>query len=184
MSLRRCHPMGQVADRNSNHSGLLVCIEASMIATGTAIAYWWVTIPPTTNLGAATDECDAHRVDFGFSFIPSSVNWRVPIALQSLFAFGLLYGIHYMPECESDRFLSSDSSLIYVLQLLDGSSPRESSQRDSVSLPPSSPHHSTTPGSLPRPGSFSSLSREHLRSGRGISSLVDPLSTSVVSGSV
>lgn len=50
-----------------------------MIATGTAIAYW---------------------IDFGLSFVHTSLNWRLPIALQVIFAIGLLAGVHYLPECE------------------------------------------------------------------------------------
>lgn len=63
----------------SSPTGLLVCIEASMIATGTVIAYW---------------------IDYGMSFVISSVNWRLPIGLQIVFAAGLLVGIHFLPECE------------------------------------------------------------------------------------
>lgn len=72
-----------VAETSRSHNrGLLVCIEASMIATGTAIAYW---------------------IDFGLSFIKSSVNWRLPIALQILFAIGLVAGVLVLPE--SPRWL-------------------------------------------------------------------------------
>lgn len=43
-----------------------------MVAGGTVIAYW---------------------VDFGLSYVPSSVAWRVPIALQIVFAVALFCGI-------------------------------------------------------------------------------------------
>ncbi|KAK4705020.1 hypothetical protein P7C70_g1189, partial [Phenoliferia sp. Uapishka_3] len=67
-----------VAETSRSHNrGLLVCIEASMIATGTAIAYW---------------------VDFGLSFVHTSINWRLPIALQILFAVGLLIGVYFLPD--------------------------------------------------------------------------------------
>ncbi|CEQ42903.1 SPOSA6832_04782 [Sporobolomyces salmonicolor] len=66
----------------SHNRGLLICIEASMIATGTAIAYW---------------------IDFGLSFVHSSFNWRFPIAFQILFAIGLMTGVHFLPE--SPRWL-------------------------------------------------------------------------------
>ncbi|KAK4700129.1 hypothetical protein P7C70_g6123, partial [Phenoliferia sp. Uapishka_3] len=75
-----------VAETSRSHNrGLLVCIEASMIATGTAIAYW---------------------VDFGLSFIKTSINWRLPIALQIIFAAGLFFGATYLPE--SPRWLMQD----------------------------------------------------------------------------
>lgn len=47
-------------------------MEAAMVAGGTVIAYW---------------------VDFGLSYVPSSVAWRVPIALQIVFAVALFAGI-------------------------------------------------------------------------------------------
>ena len=51
-----------VAETTKSHNrGYLVCMEAAMVAGGTVIAYW---------------------VDFGLSYVPSSVAWRVPIALQ------------------------------------------------------------------------------------------------------
>ncbi|KAL8284081.1 hypothetical protein RQP46_005194 [Phenoliferia psychrophenolica] len=73
----------------SHHRGLLVCIEASMIASGTAVAYW---------------------IDYAFSFVHSSANWRIPIALQSVFAFGLLIGVYFLPE--SPRWLISNGQLV------------------------------------------------------------------------
>ncbi|KAL8287655.1 hypothetical protein RQP46_003513 [Phenoliferia psychrophenolica] len=72
-----------VAETSRSHNrGLLVCIEASMIATGTAIAYW---------------------VDFGLSFVHTSINWRLPIALQIIFAAATLFGVWHLPE--SPRWL-------------------------------------------------------------------------------
>lgn len=72
-----------VAETSKSHNrGLLVSIEASMIAAGTALAYW---------------------IDFGLSFVLTSVNWRFPIAFQVIFAFGLLFGVAYLPE--SPRWL-------------------------------------------------------------------------------
>lgn len=63
----------------------MVCIEASMIATGTVIAYW---------------------IDFGLSFVTEEakdVSWRFPIAFQIVFAFGLFAGAYYLPD--SPRWL-------------------------------------------------------------------------------
>ncbi|GJN93425.1 hypothetical protein Rhopal_006480-T1 [Rhodotorula paludigena] len=66
----------------SHNRGLLICIEASMIAIGTALAYW---------------------IDFGLSYVDSSVAWRFPIAFQIVFAIMLVYGVWFLPE--SPRWL-------------------------------------------------------------------------------
>ena len=66
-----------------------------MIATGTAIAYWCVLLLLRPSLFAHVP-C---RVDFGLSFVKTSINWRLPIALQVIFAVGLLAGVHFLPEC-------------------------------------------------------------------------------------
>ena len=55
-----------------------------MIATGTVIAYW---------------------VDFGLSYIDTSLSWRLPIGLQIIFAVILIFGTLYLPE--SPRYLLS-----------------------------------------------------------------------------
>lgn len=68
----------------SHNRGFLVCVEASMVAVGTVIAYW---------------------VDFGFSYLDSSVTWRFPIAFQIFFAMLLMLGIYLFPE--SPRWLLS-----------------------------------------------------------------------------
>ncbi|BGP43322.1 sugar transporter-like protein [Rhodotorula kratochvilovae] len=64
--------------------GFAVFIEAAMISTGTMVSYW---------------------VDLGFSYIDSSVSWRVPIALQCIFAIGLILMLIWLPE--SPRWLIS-----------------------------------------------------------------------------
>lgn len=66
----------------SHNRGLLICIEASMIAIGTALAYW---------------------IDFGLSYVHNSFNWRFPIAFQIVFAAGLVLGVQFLPE--SPRWL-------------------------------------------------------------------------------
>ncbi|KAL7412153.1 general substrate transporter [Mrakia frigida] len=72
-----------VAESSKSHNrGLLVCIEASMVAVGTLISYW---------------------LDFATSFVDSSFSWRFPIALQILFAALLCVGIYLFPE--SPRWL-------------------------------------------------------------------------------
>lgn len=47
-----------------------------------------------TNLGS-------RRIDFGLSFVPTSINWRLPIALQLLFSVLLFTGVWFLPECMS-----------------------------------------------------------------------------------
>jgi len=75
-------PVWQAETSKSHNRGLLICIEAAMIAVGTVIAYW---------------------LDFGFSFIDNSSQWRFPIAFQIVFAFLLIVGIMILPE--SPRWL-------------------------------------------------------------------------------
>ncbi|GAA5862734.1 hypothetical protein JCM3774_001900 [Rhodotorula dairenensis] len=64
--------------------GFAVFIEAAMISTGTMIAYW---------------------IDFGFSYLDNSASWRVPIALQCIFAVALVALVTFLPE--SPRWLVS-----------------------------------------------------------------------------
>ncbi|AFR97888.2 monosaccharide transporter [Cryptococcus neoformans C23] len=72
-----------VAESSKAHNrGFLICMEASTVAVGTVIAYW---------------------IDFGLSFVNSSVSWRFPIALQILFALILIGGVMVLPE--SPRWL-------------------------------------------------------------------------------
>lgn len=78
-------PSWQAETSKSHNRGLLVCIEGSMIATGTVIAYW---------------------IDFGLSFVDGDVmdvSWRFPIAFQIVFAFGLFAGAFFLPD--SPRWL-------------------------------------------------------------------------------
>ncbi|WVR08726.1 hypothetical protein IAU60_005784 [Kwoniella sp. DSM 27419] len=72
-----------VAETSKAHNrGFLICMEASTVAVGTVIAYW---------------------IDFGLSFVDSSVSWRFPIAMQILFALILVGGVLVLPE--SPRWL-------------------------------------------------------------------------------
>lgn len=93
----------------------MVCIEASTVAVGTVIAYW---------------------VDFGLSFTNSSVSWRLPVALQIVFAVFLMWGAWFL--CESPRWLLSHGRLeegLKVVAALNGTSihdPRAIQQRDLI----------------------------------------------------
>ncbi|BGP42522.1 sugar transporter-like protein [Rhodotorula kratochvilovae] len=79
----------------SHNRGLLICIEASMIALGTALAYW---------------------IDFGLYFVHSSVAWRFPIAFQVVFAVMLVYGVWNLPE--SPRWLMHEGRHIEAQRVI------------------------------------------------------------------
>lgn len=72
-----------IAETSKAHNrGFLICMEASTVAVGTVIAYW---------------------MNFGLSFVDSSVAWRFPIAFQIFFAIILIAGVLVLPE--SPRWL-------------------------------------------------------------------------------
>ncbi|SCZ94792.1 BZ3500_MvSof-1268-A1-R1_Chr12-1g03661 [Microbotryum saponariae] len=75
-------PTWHAETAKAHNRGLLICIEASMISTGTAISYW---------------------IDLGFSYIDNSISWRTPIGLQMVFAVGLVVSVAFLPE--SPRWL-------------------------------------------------------------------------------
>lgn len=75
-------PIWQAETSKSHNRGLLICIEAAMIAVGTVIAYW---------------------LDFGFSYVDNSSQWRFPIGFQIVFAVLLIGGVLALPE--SPRWL-------------------------------------------------------------------------------
>lgn len=67
-----------IAETSKAHNrGFLICLEASTVAVGTVIAYW---------------------VDFGLSYVDSSVSWRFPIAFQIFFALIVIGGVLVLPE--------------------------------------------------------------------------------------
>lgn len=72
-----------IAETSKAHNrGFLICMEASTVAVGTVIAYW---------------------LDFGLSFVDTSVAWRFPMAFQIFFALLLIGGVLGLPE--SPRWL-------------------------------------------------------------------------------
>lgn len=72
-----------IAETSKAHNrGFLICMEASTVAVGTVIAYW---------------------LDFGLSYVDTSVSWRFPIAFQIFFAIILMSGVLVLPE--SPRWL-------------------------------------------------------------------------------
>ncbi|TIC46325.1 putative MFS monosaccharide transporter [Wallemia mellicola] len=79
-------PSWQAETSKSHNRGVLVCIEASMIAIGTVISYWI-------------------DVGLGYNYDPADVTWRFPIAFQIAFAIGLCAGVAFLPE--SPRWLLS-----------------------------------------------------------------------------
>lgn len=77
-------PVWQSEMSRAENRGRLVCLEGSVVAVGTLVAYW---------------------LDFGLSYVDSSVQWRFPVAFQIFFAGALFIGIINLPE--SPRWLVS-----------------------------------------------------------------------------
>lgn len=70
-------PVWQSEMSKSENRGLLVNFEGSVVAIGTFVAYW---------------------IDFGLSYVHSSVQWRFPVAFQIVFAAVVFIGILPLPE--------------------------------------------------------------------------------------
>lgn len=79
-------PVWQSEMSKPENRGLLVNLEGSTIAVGTMLAYW---------------------IDFGLSYVDTSVQWRFPVSMQIFFALILLFSIINLPE--SPRWLISQS---------------------------------------------------------------------------
>ncbi|KAL3455198.1 general substrate transporter [Aspergillus heterothallicus] len=88
-------PVWQSECSGAHNRGLLVCFEGAMIAVGTLIAYWVV---------------------FGLSYVPDTVQWRFPVALQVFFALIVAFGVLGLPD--SPRWFimrGHDQEAIHVL---------------------------------------------------------------------
>lgn len=77
-------PVWQSEMSKPENRGKLVNLEGAVVAFGTFIAYW---------------------LDFGLSYVDSSVSWRFPVAFQIFFALWVIFGIIQLPE--SPRWLIS-----------------------------------------------------------------------------
>lgn len=94
-------PVWQSECSKAHNRGFLVCFEGAIIAVGTFIAYW---------------------IDFGLSYVDSSVQWRFPVAFQILFAILVTIGGLMLPE--SPRWFvmqGHDEQAIEVLAALNDS---------------------------------------------------------------
>jgi sugar porter (SP) family MFS transporter len=70
-------PVWQSECSRAHNRGFLVCFEGAIIAVGTFVAYW---------------------IDFGLSYVDSSVQWRFPVAFQIVFAVCVTGGALMLPE--------------------------------------------------------------------------------------
>ncbi|KAI2791459.1 Major facilitator superfamily transporter mfsA [Penicillium oxalicum] len=94
---------GSPSVSRAHNRGFLVCFEGAIIAVGTLIAYW---------------------IDFGLSYVESSVQWRFPVAFQIIFAILVSVGAFMLPE--SPRWFvmqGKDQEALQVLAALNDSSP-------------------------------------------------------------
>lgn len=88
-------PVWQSEMSRAENRGRLVNLEGSVVAVGTFIAYW---------------------LDFGLSYVNSSVQWRFPVAFQIFFALVLFCGIINLPE--SPRWLISKDRKLEAMEVL------------------------------------------------------------------
>ncbi|RAO73168.1 uncharacterized protein BHQ10_009180 [Talaromyces amestolkiae] len=104
-------PVWQSECSRAHNRGFLVCFEGAIIAVGTFIAYW---------------------IDFGLSYVESSVQWRFPVAFQILFAILVVIGALMLPE--SPRWFimhgKTKEALHVLAQLNDSTEDAEDVLRD------------------------------------------------------
>ncbi|ODV77260.1 general substrate transporter [Suhomyces tanzawaensis NRRL Y-17324] len=88
-------PVWQSEMSRAENRGKLVNLEGSVVAIGTFIAYW---------------------LDFGLSYVDNSVSWRLPVAVQIVFALVLFIGIIQLPE--SPRWLVAHDRKPEAMEIL------------------------------------------------------------------
>lgn len=107
-------PVWQSECSRSHNRGFLVCFEGAVIAVGTFIAYW---------------------IDFGLSYIETSVQWRFPVAFQIIFAVAMTVGAYLLPE--SPRWLliqGHEKEAAYVQARLNGCDVEDDSVLTDINL--------------------------------------------------
>lgn len=107
-------PVWQSECSRAHNRGFLVCFEGAIIAVGTFVAYW---------------------LDFGLSYVDSSVQWRFPVAFQILFAILIVVGALMLPE--SPRWFvmqGHDEQALHVIAQLNDSAPDAQDVLDDYNL--------------------------------------------------
>lgn len=107
-------PVWQSECSKAHNRGFLVCFEGAIIAVGTLVAYW---------------------LDFGLSYVDSSIQWRLPVAFQILFAAVMMVGVSCLPD--SPRWLllrGHEKEAAYVMAKLNGTHPEDKSVLEDIGL--------------------------------------------------
>ncbi|KAJ6780046.1 hypothetical protein PWT90_01218 [Aphanocladium album] len=107
-------PVWQSECSKAHNRGFLVCFEGAIIAVGTFVAYW---------------------IDFGFSYINTSVQWRFPVAFQIVFAVIMIMGVLVLPESPRWFLLRGrEEEATYILSKLNGTHPEDASVKQDISV--------------------------------------------------
>jgi sugar porter (SP) family MFS transporter len=107
-------PVWQSECSKAHNRGFLVCFEGAVIALGTFIAYW---------------------LDFGLSFVPNSVQWRLPVAFQIIFALVMVIGALMLPESPRWFLLKGhEKEATLVMARLNGASPDDEQVIEDVNI--------------------------------------------------